>query len=184
MLPVLQGGALPPIIGDSLKKAMPVVQDVLDSEYAFLILLGMFVLEGAMLMYFVPSEGIVPAAILLMGGTMAENALIIGIAVVGATVGQFVLFTVAKRGGRERLLEKSWFRLSEDKLDRFDRWFDRWGPIVVPVSNALLFTRGMLTVPAGLAEMDDREFVVLSAIGTFAFEVILAAITLGLLGRL
>ncbi|WP_255198833.1 DedA family protein [Halorarius litoreus] len=163
---------------------MPVVRNILDSEYAFLILLGVFVLEGAMLMYFMPSEGIVPAAIILIGGSVAENALIIGIAVAGATVGQFALFSLAKRGGREYLLEKRWFRISEEKLDRFDGWFDRWGPLVVPVSNSLLFTRGMLTVPAGFAEMDDREFVVLSALGTLSFELILAAITLGVLGML
>ncbi|WP_255152632.1 DedA family protein [Halorarius halobius] len=163
---------------------MPVVRDILNSEYAFLILLGVFVLEGAMLMYVMPSEGIVPAAILLLGESPVEYALIIGVAVVGATIGQFALFSLAKRGGREYLLEKRWFRISEEKLDRFDGWFDRWGPVVVPVSNSLLFTRGMLTVPAGLAEMDDREFVALSALGTLSFECILAAITLGLLGAL
>ncbi len=184
MLAPLQSGSVPPIVENALREAMPVVRNILDSEYAFLILLGVFVLEGAMLMYFMPSEGIVPAAIILIGGSVAENALIIGIAVAGATVGQFALFSLAKRGGREYLLEKRWFRISEEKLDRFDGWFDRWGPLVVPVSNSLLFTRGMLTVPAGFAEMDDREFVVLSALGTLSFELILAAITLGVLGML
>jgi membrane protein DedA with SNARE-associated domain len=184
MLQPLQSGSIPPIIENALNDALPMVRDILDSEYAFLILLGVFVLEGAMLMYFMPSEGIVPAAIVLIGGTLAENALIIGIAVVGATIGQFALFSLAKRGGREYLLEKRWFRISEEKLDRFDGWFDRWGPVVVPVSNSLLFTRGMLTVPAGFAEMSDREFVVLSALGTLSFEIILAAITLGVLGQL
>ena len=72
--------------------------------------------------------------------------------------------------------EKRWFRISPERLDRFDRWFDRWGPVAVPVSNALLFTRGMLTVPAGFAEMDDRQFVVYSAAGTLVFESILAAL--------
>jgi membrane protein DedA with SNARE-associated domain len=50
---------------------------------------------------------------------------------------------------------------------------------VVPVSNSLLFTRGMLTVPAGFAEMRDREFVALSALGTLSFELIWAGIALG-----
>jgi membrane protein DedA with SNARE-associated domain len=34
----------------------------------------------------------------------------------------------------------------------------------------------MLTVPAGLAEMDDRTFVLLSALGTLSFESILAGL--------
>ena len=52
------------------------------------------------------------------------------------------------------------------------------------MSNALLFTRGMLTVPAGLAEMDDRTFVVLSALGTLLFQTWLAAVALYLGGEL
>jgi membrane protein DedA with SNARE-associated domain len=177
----LQAESTPPVIGSALTEAISVLDGLLDSPYALLILLGIFVLEGAMLMYFIPSEGVVPAAILLMGGSLTQNVLIITIAVVGATAGQFVLFSLAKRGGREYLLEKRWFRISENRLDRFDGWFERWGPVVVPVSNSLLFTRGMLTVPAGFAEMRDRDFILLSALGTLSFETILALLTLGAL---
>lgn len=160
------------------------VEGFMASDLGLLVLLGVFVLEGAMLMYFVPSEAIVPAAILLADATLPEAALIIGVAVVGATAGQVALFLLAKRGGREYLLRKPWFRVPEDKLERFDGWFDRWGPVVVPVSNALLFTRGMLTVPAGFAEMDVRRFAALSALGTLAFETVLAALTLAATGHL
>jgi membrane protein DedA with SNARE-associated domain len=149
---------------------------LLHSEYAYVVLLGVFVLEGAMLMYFMPSELIVPGAIVALGASIEEAVVIIGVAVIGATVGQYVLFKIAQRGGREYLLRKRWFRVSEEKLDRFDGWFERWGPVVIPVSNALLFTRGMLTVPAGFAELEDRQFVTLSAIGTLAFETLLAGL--------
>ncbi|MFA1609778.1 DedA family protein [Halobellus rubicundus] len=154
----------------------PQLLALLESEWAYLALFGVFVLEGAMLMYFMPSELIVPGSLLLLG----TDALVpvLGIAVLGATVGQYALFKLAQRGGREYLLQKRWFRIEEAKLDRFDGWFERWGPIVVPVSNALLFTRGMLTVPAGFAEMDDRRFLALSALGTLVFEVALAGLYL------
>lgn len=158
----------------------------LFQQYGLLALFAVFVIEGAMLLYFAPSESLVPAAVVLFGAggesiDIPLLTIIIVISVVGATIGQYALFLVAKRGGREWLLEKRWFRISESKLDRFDAWFDRWGPLAVPLSNTLLFTRGMLTVPAGFAEMDDRQFVVLSAVGTLSFECILAAITLGVL---
>ena len=152
------------------------LQQLLNSEYAYLVLLGVFVLEGAMLMYFMPSELIVPGAMIVLGASMVEAAAIIGVAVIGATIGQYALFKLAQRGGREYLLEKRWFRVSEDRLDRFDGWFERWGPIVIPVSNALLFTRGMLTVPAGFSELEDRRFIALSAVGTLAFETLLAGL--------
>ena len=160
-----------------------------DSEYAAALLdryglaalFFVLVLEGAMLLYFAPSEALVPAGIALLTGGAGDYlgvATVIGIAVAGATVGQFALFTVAKRAGREYLLEQSWFRVSEDRLERFDGWFERWGPLAIPLSNALLFTRGMLTVPAGLADMDDRTFLALSALGSLLFQSWLAAFAL------
>lgn len=159
------------------------VRSLLD-RYGLLALFAILILEGAMLLYFAPSEALVPAGVALLADTTAEVVVVILVAVAGATVGQFALFTLAKRGGREYLLERPWFRIGEDRLDRFDTWFDRWGPLVVPVTNALLFTRGMLTVPAGLAEMEDWQFVVLSALGTLVFQTWLALVALGLLGRL
>lgn len=169
MTTVLQLGAMPSYL-----------QGMLDSEYAFFVLLAVFVLEGAMLMYIMPSELIVPGAILLIGDTShllsPANLVIIGVAVLGATVGQYALFKLAERGGREYLLGKRWFRISESKLDKFDGWFQQWGPVVVPLSNTMLFTRGMLTVPAGFSELDGRKFLALSAVGTLSFEVILAGL--------
>ena len=165
-----------PALALQLDAMPPQLLALLESEWAYVALFGVFVLEGAMLMYFMPSELIVPGSLLLLGGDSLVP--ILAVAVLGATVGQYALFKVAQRGGREYLLAKSWFRIDESKLDRFDGWFERWGPVVVPVSNALLFTRGMLTVPAGFAEMDDRQFLALSALGTLLFEVALAGLYL------
>ncbi|PSP80642.1 hypothetical protein BRC88_05390 [Halobacteriales archaeon QS_4_69_225] len=150
-------------------------------RYGLAALFLILVLEGAMLLYFAPSEALVPAGVTLLADgpdDYATVAAVIGVAVLGATVGQFALFTVAKRAGREYLLSRSWFRVSADRLERFDGWFERWGPVAVPVSNALLFTRGMLTVPAGFADMDDRTFLLLSALGTLLFQTWLAALAL------
>jgi membrane protein DedA with SNARE-associated domain len=149
-------------------------------QYGLLALFCILILEGAMLLYFAPSESLVPIGVSLLAGPddYLGIATVIGVAVVGATIGQYALFSLAKRGGREYLLSKSWFRIEESQLDRFDGWFQRWGRIVVPVSNALLLTRGMLTVPAGFAEMRDWEFVVLSALGTLIFQSWLAAAAL------
>jgi len=178
-------GALLFVFGDE-----QFAQRIIDT-YGLPALFPIFVLEGAMLLYFAPSEALVPGAIELLatdpsGYEWPTVAAIFLVATVGATLGQVALFLLAKRGGREWLLQKPWFRIDESKLDRFDHWFDRWGKWAVPVSNALLFTRGMLTVPAGVAEIDTREFAALSAAGTVVFEAWLAlvwhyAVELGLL---
>lgn len=151
-------------------------------DHGYVALFGIFILEGAMLLYFAPSESLVPGAIyLLTGHSPVEIAVVIGVAAVGATIGQTALFLFAKRGGRDRLFEHRWVRISEDRLDRFDRWFDQWGTLSVVVSNALPFTRGMCTIPAGVARLDTRRFIVGSVLGTVAFESALALLTLGVL---
>lgn len=160
----------------SLAEAVDAVAGLLQ-QYGLVALLGICLLEGAMVLYFAPSESLVPGAIILLADSPAEIGLIVGVAVLGTTAGQTVLFVLARRGGREYLLAKGWFRVDEARLDRFDAWFARWGPIAVPASNTMLFVRGLLTVPAGVSDMSIRRFVVLSALGTVSFQTILAAIT-------
>ena len=165
----------------AMDAARPVLAFLL--EYGYLALFLVFILEGAMLLYFAPSESLVPVAVASpLASSVPEYALVIGVAVAGATVGQVALFLVAKRGGRPVLQRHRWLGMTDARLDRYEGWFARWGPVVIPVSNTLLFTRGMLTIPAGLAGMETRRFLVLSAIGTLVFETALAAITLGVIG--
>jgi len=153
----------------------------LIDRYGLAALFFIFILEGGMMLYFAPSEALVPFGLAVLakepaGYDPAVVVALFAVAVIGATIGQTALFLVARRGGREWLLQKPWFRIGEDRLDRFDAWFDRWGRAAVPLSNALLFTRGMVTVPAGVAEMDVREFAALSALGTLVFETWLALV--------
>jgi membrane protein DedA with SNARE-associated domain len=148
------------------------------SEFALAVLFGLCVLEGIMMLRFMPSELVVPSALALIGTSPAEVVAIVLVAVVGTTIGQFLLFSLVRRAGREYVLQKRWFPVTESRLDRFDGWFDRWGAVAVAGSNTMLFVRGLLTIPAGLSEMNARSFVALSAIGSLSFQSILAGIYL------
>ncbi|QSX00394.1 DedA family protein [Haloterrigena alkaliphila] len=154
------------------------LESLFASEFAFAVLLGICILEGAMMLRFMPSELVVPAALALMGSSIPKVSAIVAVAVIGTTIGQFFLFCLVRRAGREYVVQKRWFPLTESRLERFDGWFDRWGGIAVAVSNTMLVVRGLLTVPAGLSEMDGRTFVALSAIGSLSFQSILAALYL------
>lgn len=150
-------------------------------QYSYAFLFCIFVLEGAMLLYFAPSESLVPAAVVAVADSGFEYVLVVAVAVFGATLGQTALFLVAKRGKRELLVNTRLIPVTDENVRRFETWFDRWGRLGIPASNTMLFTRGMLTVPAGFADVDTRVFVVLSAVGTLCFETILACIALGVL---
>ena len=154
------------------------LESLFASEFAFVVLLGICILEGAMMLRFMPSELVVPAALALIGSSIPTTVAIVAVAVVGTTIGQFLLFRLVRRAGREYVLRKRWFPLTESRLERFDGWFDRWGGIAVAASNTMLVVRGLLTVPAGLSEMDGRTFLLLSAVGSLSFQSILAALYL------
>ncbi|QGN07325.1 hypothetical protein Hrd1104_08415 [Halorhabdus sp. CBA1104] len=153
-------------------------------DYGLIALFVLFVIEGGQVLYFAPSESLVPAAVLLLADSPLGYLTIVLVSVVGATIGQCLLFSLAKYGGREYLLNARWFHVGEDRLARFEDWFGRWGPLAVPISNTLLFVRGLATVPAGLAGMGLRRFALLSALGTLTFEVILALATLGVVSAI
>ncbi|NUB89827.1 VTT domain-containing protein [Haloterrigena sp. SYSU A558-1] len=154
------------------------LESLFTSEFAFAVLLGICILEGAMMLRFMPSELVVPSALALIGSSIPETVAIVAVAVVGTTIGQFLLFCLVRRAGREYVIQKRWFPLTESRLERFDGWFDRWGGIAVAASNTMLVVRGLLTIPAGLSEMDGRTFVALSALGSLSFQSILAALYL------
>lgn len=161
-----------------LAETPPWLDSMLTSEIGLLVLFAISVLEGAMMLRFMPSEFVVPSALLLIGTSIPTVVAIVAVAVVGTTIGQTILFYLARRGGREYLLQKGWIPISESRLERVDGWFAKWGQVAVPLSNTMLFVRGLLTVPAGLSDMKVRRFVVLSAVGSLFFQSILATLYL------
>lgn len=159
------------------------LESLLASELALVVLLAISILEGAMLLRFMPSELVAPSALALIGSSISDVVAVVAVTVIGTTLGQFLLFRLVRRGGRNYVLRKRWFPVNESRLDRVDGWFERWGAVAVPVSNTMLFVRGLLTIPAGLSDMDGRTFVALSALGSLSFQSIICAMFL-LGGRL
>lgn len=154
------------------------VQDLLTSEWAYLVLFGLCILEGLMMLRFMPTELVVPSALFFIGDSIPQAITIVLIAIVGSTIGQVTLFFLVRRGGREFVIERRWFPIGEERLDKFDRWFNHWGTIAVPLSNTLLFVRGLFTFPAGLSDMDWQKFLFLSVLGSTSFQTIIATIYL------
>jgi len=154
------------------------LSSLFTSEVGYLVFFAICVLEGAMLLRFMPSELVVPSALLLMGSAPSTVVTIVVLAVAGTTIGQVLLFYAVRRLGRGYIVQSQWVPVTDDRLDRFDDWFERWGRVVVPVSNTLLFVRGLFTFPAGLSEMRGSTFLVLSAVGSLTFQSILASMYL------
>ena len=86
---------------------------------------------------------------------------------VGCVVGSLVAYWVGMYGGRP-LIEKygKFVLVSKHDLDLADRWFDRFGELIVFVSRLLPAIRTFIAFPAGVARMDLKKFVIYTFAGS------------------
>jgi membrane protein DedA with SNARE-associated domain len=93
---------------------------------------------------------------------------------IGYVVGSIVGWAVGLYGGRPLLERRGrWFHLSGDKLDRAERWFDRWDDLAVLIGRVTPVVRSFISIPAGVFRMSFWRYVLLTAVGSaiwaFAF---------------
>lgn len=128
----------------------------------------------------IPSELIMPFA-----GYVAANGELnpIGVLVagtLGSLLGTSAWYVAARLLGLDRFV---WLcnklgriaTLSEDDIDKADRWFKRHGIWAVFIGRLIPAIRTLISVPAGLAAMPFGQFLAISAIGTVIWTAILTA---------
>src|SRR5947208_1377987 len=114
-----------------------------------------------------PSEIIMPfSGYLVSRGEM--NLWLVGVAgAFGCVVGSMVAYWVGMYGGRP-LIEKygRFVLISRHDVDIADRWFDRFGEVIVFASRLLPVIRTFIAFPAGVARMDLKRFVIYTFAGS------------------
>jgi membrane protein DedA with SNARE-associated domain len=85
----------------------------------------------------------------------------------GCVLGSLVAYWVGMYGGR-LLIEKygRYVLVSPHDLDLADRWFDRFGEVIVFASRLLPAIRTFIAFPAGVARMNLKKFVVYTFAGS------------------
>jgi membrane protein DedA with SNARE-associated domain len=98
---------------------------------------------------------------------------------VGDLAGATLAYCIGYYGRRE-LLERQGAKLhmSQARLDRSHRWFERYGAPVIVVSRVIPFVRAAFPYAAGVAKMPFWRFIGLAAIGSIVWIA-----GLGVLGR-
>jgi membrane protein DedA with SNARE-associated domain len=122
----------------------------------------------------IPSEVILPLAgfVVNQGELRFVPALVV--ATVGSLAGALVLYALGRWGGRTLVLRYGrLLRVREADLNRADAWFDRYGEAVVLLGRMVPGVRSLVSIPAGLAEMPVKRFVVLTVLGSGAWNTLL-----------
>jgi membrane protein DedA with SNARE-associated domain len=101
---------------------------------------------------------------------------------VGYTIGSVLGWAIGLYGGRPYLERHGrWLHITPDKLDKAERWFDRWGDWAVFVSRVTPVVRSFISIPAGIAEMRLGRYTLLTFLGTlpWCFGIAAAGLALG-----
>jgi len=122
-----------------------------------------------------PSEIIMPFS----GALVARgefNLWLVGLAgAFGCVLGSLVAYWVGMYGGRP-LAEKygRYLLISRHDLDMADRWFARFGEVIVFASRLLPAIRTFIAFPAGVARMNLKKFVIYTFAGSLPWCIGLA----------
>jgi membrane protein DedA with SNARE-associated domain len=86
--------------------------------------------------------------------------------VLGNTVGSLAGWAIGAYGGRPYLERHGrWLHLTPAKLDRAERWFERYGDAAVFFGRVTPVVRSFISIPAGVARMPLPRFTVLTFLG-------------------
>lgn len=86
---------------------------------------------------------------------------------VGYTVGSMLGWRIGAAGGRPFLERHGrWLHLNETKLDRAERWFERWGDWGVFLGRITPVVRSFVSIPAGVFRAPFARYSLLTLIGS------------------
>lgn len=136
----------------------------------------------------IPSEVVMPAAGYAARDSEHSFVLLLTAGAIGSLLGVLPWYFAARYIGNDRFrrwVQKygKWLALHPDEVDRATRWFDRWGGVAVLAGRLVPGVRTLISVPAGFAEMRFGKFLIYSAIGTFLWSLLLAALGWWLQGQ-
>ena len=127
----------------------------------------------------IPSE-----VILTFGGFMTTftNMKIWGVilsATIGSVSGALVLYALGRWLNPERL--ERWLdgrlgkilHLKKEDIQRAEKWFDRRGKLTVFFCRFIPIVRSLISIPAGMSRMSMSAFLLLTALGTVIWNVVL-----------
>lgn len=142
------------------------------TKYGYASVFGLMALESASLP--VPSEVVLPLAGYFVKTGVLSFWAVVGVSTVASLVGALVDYFLAKWLGRPFVVGLlRLVRLHRDSLDRAEAWFDRSAQWTVFAARFIPGLRTVISLPAGLFEMDLTRFVVMTVAGCFAWSVVL-----------
>jgi membrane protein DedA with SNARE-associated domain len=121
----------------------------------------------------IPSEIVLGYAgyLVYLGDISFVTAVICG--VIGAILQQWLLYAIGRYGGRP-FLDKfgKYLHLKSKHIDIAEKWFDKYGSIIVFTGRFVPIMRQVVSIPAGMARMNLWRFTWLSALASVPWSIL------------
>jgi membrane protein DedA with SNARE-associated domain len=99
----------------------------------------------------------------------------------GYLVGALIGWWIGLRGGRPLLERRGrWLHVTPERLDRAERWFQRWGNFGVLVGRVTPIVRSFVSIPAGVFEMPLAPYALYTVVGSAVWSFVIAGVGYGL----
>tara|TARA_B100001750_G_scaffold59678_1_gene47357 strand:- start:674 stop:1204 length:531 start_codon:yes stop_codon:yes gene_type:complete len=128
----------------------------------------------------IPTMAVFPTAgfIASQNGLSVIEAIFLGIiGGLGASIGSTVIYLIALKLGRTALLRYlNKVKVSEKKLEKVERWFEKYGDKAVLFGRMIPVFREMISVPAGLLKMNVKKFLAYTILGSCGWGITMVLI--------
>lgn len=122
----------------------------------------------------VPSELVMPFAGFLVADGKLNLWLVIIVSSLASITGSLISYFVAYFGEKELIHKFGRFvLLDKEELEWTEKWFRRHGSITILISRFIPVIRHLISIPAGLARMDLKHFIIFTAVGATAWNTFL-----------
>ncbi len=125
----------------------------------------------------IPSEVVFPLAGYLVLQNEMSIIHVFGVGIAGgcgATIGALIIYFIALKLGRAGLSKyMKYARISEDKLAKADRWFEKYGDKSVLLGRLAPGIRELVSIPAGIFGMKRKKFLIFTFIGSCSWSILL-----------
>ena len=142
------------------------------SRYGYASVFALMALESASLP--IPSEVVLPLAGYFVSANVLNYWAVVAVSTVASLAGALVDYYLAMWLGRPFVVGLlSLFKLHRSTLDRAEAWFGRSAQWTVFAARFVPGLRTIISLPAGLFEMNIGRFVLMTAAGCFFWSVVL-----------
>jgi membrane protein DedA with SNARE-associated domain len=122
----------------------------------------------------IPSELVMPFAGFLVSEGKLEFFQVVIAATLGSIAGSLISYYIGKIIGRtavERI--GKYFLVKKKHLGKAHEWFEKFGSKTIFFCRFIPVIRHVISIPAGIAEMNFGKFIAYTAIGAFLWNAIL-----------